>query len=87
MSDAKQFPVVGIGASAGGIPAMEGLFKGLPGDNGMAFVIVTHLSPDRDSSLREVVAHLTSMPVHTVQDGSEMAMARWGSRSSRSAAG
>ena len=72
MSDAKQFPVVGIGASAGGIPAMEGLFKGLPGDNGMAFVIVTHLSPDRDSSLREVVAHLTSMPVHTVQDGSEI---------------
>jgi two-component system CheB/CheR fusion protein len=72
MTDAKRFPVVGIGASAGGVPAMEGLFKGLPENCGMAFVIVTHLSPERESSLHEVVARFTSMPVEVAADGVEI---------------
>nr|WP_284732058.1 CheR family methyltransferase [Mesorhizobium sp. dw_380] len=65
----KRFPIVGVGASAGGIPAMEGLFKGVPGHPGMAFVIITHLSPKRESLLHEVVSRYTEMPVVVVEDG------------------
>ena len=61
--------VVGIGASAGGIEALEQLFRNLPVDTGLAFVIVTHLAPDRQSLLPEIVARFTSMPVQTVQSG------------------
>lgn len=59
----NRFHVVGIGASAGGIPAMEHFFKGLPADPGMAFVIVTHLNPDRESILHEVIQRYTAMTV------------------------
>lgn len=69
MSSAKRFPVVGIGASAGGIPAMEGLFKGLGADPPMAFVVVTHLSPERQSLLHEVIGRYTQMPVTVTEDG------------------
>ena len=55
--------VVGIGASAGGIDALERLFRHMPTDTGMAFVIVTHLSPDRESLLPEIIARFTKMPV------------------------
>ncbi|WP_192359231.1 CheR family methyltransferase [Mesorhizobium mediterraneum] len=65
----KRFPIVGVGASAGGIPAMEGLFKGITGRPGMAFVIVTHLSPGRESLLHEVVGRYTQLPVVVVEDG------------------
>ncbi|TIQ94110.1 MAG: chemotaxis protein CheR [Mesorhizobium sp.] len=68
-SQMKRFPIVGVGASAGGIPAMEGLFKGITGRPGMAFVIVTHLSPGRESLLHEVVGRYTQMPVVVVEDG------------------
>jgi two-component system CheB/CheR fusion protein len=63
------FPIVGIGASAGGVEALEGFFHGLPHDTGCAFVIVTHLSPDRRSLLPEIVAGYTRMPVKTAEDG------------------
>ena len=63
------FPVVGIGASAGGIEALEGFFQGLPADPGLALVIVTHLNPERKSVLHEIVARHTSLPVHVAQDG------------------
>jgi len=64
-------PIVGIGASAGGIPAMEGLFKGLPDAPGMAFVVVTHLSPERESMLHDVLGRYTAMPVTIAEDGME----------------
>jgi len=48
------FPIVGIGASAGGIEALKGFFRGLPADPGFAVVIVTHLSPERESLLHEL---------------------------------
>ena len=63
------FPIVGIGASAGGIEALEGFFQGLPADPGLAVVIVTHLNPERKSVLHEIVARHTSLPVHVAQDG------------------
>ncbi|MER8507986.1 PAS domain-containing protein [Mesorhizobium sp. M0894] len=64
-----RFPIVGVGASAGGIPAMEGLFKGLTGGTGMAFVVVTHLSPERESLLHEVIRRYTEMPVLVAEEG------------------
>lgn len=63
MSVTSQFPIVGIGASAGGIPALEGFFKGVPEDSGLSFVIVTHLRPDRESLLHEVLKRYTPLPV------------------------
>lgn len=71
-SKAANFPIVGIGASAGGIPALESFFKGLDCDCGAAFVIVTHLSPDRESLLHEVVSRYTAMPVIVAQDGAKV---------------
>jgi two-component system CheB/CheR fusion protein len=67
--DASRPLIVGIGASAGGIPAMEGLFRHGPSNGTTAFVVITHLSPQRESLLHQVIARLTSMPVHVVQDG------------------
>ena len=57
------FPIVGVGASAGGVEALESLFRAMPPDLGMAFVIVTHLAPKRESLLPEILARDTRMPV------------------------
>ncbi|WP_298231648.1 chemotaxis protein CheB [uncultured Azohydromonas sp.] len=57
------FPVVGIGASAGGIPALQTFFKAMPADCGMAFVVVLHLSPKHASNLAGVLQGVTSMNV------------------------
>ena len=61
-------PVVGIGASAGGVEALRRFFTHLPADVGMAFVVVLHLSPDHDSSLAEILQHDTDMPVQAATD-------------------
>ena len=65
------FPIVGIGASAGGLAAFEAFFSGLPTDTapGMAFVLVQHLAPDHKSLLTELIRHYTSMEVFEVEDG------------------
>src|SRR5437868_3245992 len=63
------FPVVGIGASAGGLEAFTELFKAMPPDSGMAFVLVQHLPPERKSMIAELLQRQTSMPVLQVQDG------------------
>lgn len=62
-------PIVGIGASAGGVEALEQFFKSMPTDNGMAFVVVTHLPPNRESMLSEILGRTTRMPVVNVRDG------------------
>ncbi len=64
-----EFPVVGIGASAGGLEAFEQFFTGLPADTGMAFVLVQHLSPPHKSILPEIIQRFTVMPVAQVTDG------------------
>ena len=66
------FPIVGIGASAGGVEALEGLFRHMPVETGLGFVVVTHISPDRASRLDEVVARYTAMPVVSAEDGIEV---------------
>lgn len=63
------FPVVGIGASAGGLEAFSALLKSLPADTGMAFVLVQHLAPAYESMLTELLARATTMPVTEITDG------------------
>jgi two-component system CheB/CheR fusion protein len=66
---AKQtFPVVGIGASAGGLSAYSKLLKALPVDTGMAFVLVQHLDPKHASMLPELLSRSTLMPVIEIKD-------------------
>jgi len=62
------FPVVGIGASAGGLEAFTQLLQAMPADTGMAFVLVQHLAPTRASMLSEILARATAMPVLEVHD-------------------
>ena len=65
------FPIVGIGASAGGLAAFEAFFSGMPADidPGMAFVLVQHLAPEHKSLLAELIGRHTRMPVFEVEDG------------------
>ena len=65
------FPIVGIGASAGGLEAFKKFFSGMPDNNepGMAFVLIQHLAPDRDSSLRDIIQRNTKLKVLEVEDG------------------
>lgn len=65
------FPIVGIGASAGGLSAFEAFFSGMPPDSdpGMAFVLVQHLAPDHKSILAELIRRYTRMQVFEVEDG------------------
>lgn len=67
----KGFPIVGIGASAGGLAAFEAFFSGMPADSepGMAFVLVQHLAPDHESLLSELIRRYTRMQVFEVEDG------------------
>ncbi len=65
----KTFLIAGIGASAGGLEAFTKLLEHLPPHTGMAFVLVQHLAPTKDSILAELLSKATSMPVREVQDG------------------
>ena len=69
MTPPATFPIVGIGASAGGIEALNGFFRGLPDNPGLGLVIVTHLSSERESLLHEIVARHTPLPVVVAADG------------------
>jgi two-component system, chemotaxis family, CheB/CheR fusion protein len=64
-----RFPVVAVGASAGGLGATTELLQQLGTQPGMAVVIVHHLDPAHDSSLVEILARATAMPVHAISDG------------------
>lgn len=66
--DSKPFPVVGIGASAGGLEAFTHLLRALPVDTGMGFVLVQHLAPTHASVLAEILARVTHLPVMEVHD-------------------
>ena len=63
------FPIVGIGASAGGLDAFQEFFKAMPADSGMAFVLVAHLDPTHVSMLPELLQKRTKMPVRQITDG------------------
>ena len=65
----NEFNVVGIGASAGGLEALEKFFLNMPQDSGSAFVVVTHLDPKHVSIMPELIQKYTQMEVNIVKDG------------------
>jgi two-component system CheB/CheR fusion protein len=67
-----EFPIVGIGASAGGIDAFHSFLAPMPADCGMAFVMILHLPPDRKSMLTEILSRWTSMPVIDAEHGMQI---------------
>lgn len=64
----SHIPICAIGASAGGVKALRHLFAQLPGDLGLAYVIIVHLSPEHPSVLAQIIGDCTEMPVHQVKD-------------------
>jgi len=72
-STATPFPIVGIGASAGGLEALEELLAAMPGDTDMGFVIVTHQHPDHPSLLPGLLQKVTAMKVVVAEDGMKVA--------------
>lgn len=67
--DKNQLTVVGIGASAGGLDAIQQLFDSLPDTSGLAFVVIQHLSPDFKSMMPELLSKHTRMAIFTARDG------------------
>ena len=66
------FPIIGMGASAGGLEAFEQFFRHIKADSGMAFVLVQHLDPTHDSILGQILQRTASLPVLEVQDQMEV---------------
>lgn len=62
------FPIIGIGASAGGLEALEQFLRSVPADSGMAFVVVQHLDPTHQGLLPELLQRATVLPVERVAD-------------------
>jgi len=62
------FPVIGIGASAGGLEAFKKFIKAIPQESGMAYIFVQHLHPDHSSSLPNILQRETSIPVNEIKD-------------------
>ncbi|HEX5283231.1 MAG TPA: CheR family methyltransferase [Bryocella sp.] len=69
LAPALPYPVVAFGASAGGLPALQEILENLNPNTGMAFVLVTHMSPDHKSYLTEILERSTKIPVKPVVDG------------------
>lgn len=67
------FPIVGIGASAGGLNAFKAFFSNMPDNSNMAFVLVPHLDPTHQSLMVELLTSHTRMPVREVQDNMAVA--------------
>lgn len=63
-----RFPIVALGASAGGVEAFEAFFRNAPVDSGMAFVLIAHLAPNRASLLTDILQRQTSMEVVEASD-------------------
>ncbi|MCB1771029.1 MAG: hypothetical protein KDJ31_15230, partial [Candidatus Competibacteraceae bacterium] len=60
---------VGVGASAGGLEALESFFSQMPAESGMAFIVIQHLSPDYKSMMVELLSKRTAMPVRRAEEG------------------
>jgi chemotaxis response regulator CheB len=65
----NSFPIIGVGASAGGLEAFRQLLQHIPADTGAAFVLVQHLAPTHESILPALLARSTAMPVAETKDG------------------
>ncbi len=69
----QNFPIVGIGASAGGLDAFKRLLKAIPESSGMAYVLVQHLDPSHESMLPEILQRVTKIPVHEITEDIHLA--------------
>lgn len=69
----QNFPIVGIGASAGGLVAFQQLLKAIPESSGMAYVLVQHLDPSHESMLPEILQRVTTIPVHEITEDIHLA--------------
>ena len=69
----QDFPIVAVGASAGGIEAFTALLKSLPDSPGMAFIFILHQDPKHESNLAHILARATKMPVEVIQAGMAVA--------------
>ncbi|MDQ3133973.1 MAG: chemotaxis protein CheB, partial [Acidobacteriota bacterium] len=65
---AAPFPVIGLGASAGGLQALKDFFTHMPAESGMAFVVIMHLSPKHESHAAALLQATTEMPVTQVTE-------------------
>ena len=72
ISNNNLFPIVGIGASAGGLEAFTRLIRSLPDNTGMAFVLVQHLDPSHESKLPQLLGRVTNLPVLEVNDNTRV---------------
>jgi len=72
LSGISSFPIIGIGASAGGLEALEIFLAHMPPDSGMAFVIVQHLDPTHQGLLAELLQRNIAMRVKQIEDGMEV---------------
>ena len=69
----QNFPIVGVGASAGGLDAFKRLLAAIPEDSGMAYVLVQHLDPSHESILPEILQRSTKIPVHEITEDIHLA--------------
>ncbi len=69
----QYFPIVGVGASAGGLDAFKRLLKAIPEDSGMAYVLVQHLDPTHESVLPDILSRFTKIPVHEITEDIHLA--------------
>ncbi len=67
--NSEPFPIVAIGASAGGLKAFEGFFANMPADSGAGFVLIPHLGPNHVSMLPELLKNYTEMAIVQAEDG------------------
>ena len=71
-NSSSKFHIAGVGASAGGLEALENFFEPMPLDSGIAFVVVQHLSPDFKSHMSDLLARKTDLPVTRAEEGMEV---------------
>ncbi|WP_370206140.1 chemotaxis protein CheB, partial [Pararhodobacter marinus] len=73
MNDQRpDFPIVGIGASAGGLEALRDMLEGFSGDAAMALVVIQHLDPNHESMMAQLIDRYTSMPVTQISGGEQV---------------
>ncbi|MFZ6052489.1 CheR family methyltransferase [Halocola ammonii] len=72
MSGKNTFPIIGIGASAGGLEPLEAFFENIDPTSGYAFVVIQHLAPNHKSLMDELLARHTSLPIKVIENGLEI---------------
>jgi chemotaxis response regulator CheB len=78
LGEAATFPIVAIGASAGGLEAFSNLLRSLPAEPGIALIFIPHLDPTHDSAMVELLSRTTRLPVHQAVEGAKMML--WANR-------